>query len=143
MREQRFRTFEEFWRHFVRAHEDKATRMLHFAGTTAALACMAGGLLLRRPLLFVLAPAAAWGPAWIEHVFIDKSHAAPPRYPLWLLRAELLMWSMTLAGTMDAEVERIVSSNGYHHGAPADMHDLMRHAMAEEARTRRARERMN
>jgi hypothetical protein len=142
MKEQRFRTFDEFWPHFVRAHEKKATRALHFAGTTAAMACMAGGLLLRRPALLALAPAVGYGPAWLGHFFIEKNRPTTFDYPLWSLQADVLMWSMMLAGTMDAEVERVMSSNGYHQ-EPAGSEEALQRAIAEEQKARRARQSLN
>ena len=45
---QEFRTFEEFWPFYVKEHQKKATRILHFIGTTGAMACVAGGLLTKR-----------------------------------------------------------------------------------------------
>jgi hypothetical protein len=142
MKEQHFRTFDEFWLHYVRAHEKRATRNLHFVRTSAAMACLAGGLLLRKPLLLALAPLAGYGPAWLGHFFIEKNRPATLAHPLWSLQADLLMWSMTLAGTMDAEVERVTSSNGYHH-EPAGADEAVQSALAAEQRARRARETMN
>lgn len=146
MTEQRFQTFDEFWPYFVRAHEKRATRTLHFAGTSVAMACVAGGLLLRKPLLLVLAPVANYGPAWVGHFFIEKNRPAAFDHPLWSLQAGILMWSMMLAGTMDAEVERVMSSNGYnngHHEEPGVPDEILQSALAAEQKARRARETMN
>ena len=142
MTEQRFQTFDEFWPSFVRAHEKRATRTLHFAGTSIAMACVAGGLLLRKPLLLALAPVAGYGPAWVGHFFIEKNRPAAFDYPLWSLQAGILMWSMMLAGTMDAEVERVMSSNGYHE-EPAETDEIVQSALEAEQKARRARETMN
>jgi hypothetical protein len=142
MKEQRFRTFDEFWPHFVRIHAKKATRLVHFAGTTAAVVCITGGVVLRKPLLFAIAAAAGYGPAWAAHSFIEKNRPASFDYPLWSLQAGLLMWTMILTGTMDAEVERVMSSNGYHH-EPAGSDEAVRITIAEEQRARRTRESMN
>jgi len=117
MNEQRFQTFDEFWPFYVREHSKRATRVLHFAGTTSAVACLAGGLLLRRGSLLALAPVAGYGAAWIAHFFIEKNRPATFTYPLWSLQADFVMWSKMIAGTMNAEMERVTSSNGYHHGA--------------------------
>jgi hypothetical protein len=117
MTEQRFQSFDEFWPFYVREHSKKTTRLLHFAGTTAAMACLAGGLLLRRRALLALAPVAGYGAAWIGHFVFEKNRPATFGNPLWSLQADLLMWSKTIAGTMDAEVERVMSSNGYHQPA--------------------------
>lgn len=109
---QPIRTFEEFWPFYVREHSRKLTRELHFVGTSLALACVAGGLLTRRRWLLLLAPAAGYGPAWVSHFFIEKNTPATFRHPLWSLRADLVMWTKMIEGTMDAEVERVLSGQG-------------------------------
>lgn len=106
------RTFEEFWPLYVRAHSKKLTRKLHFIGTTLALACVAGGFLTKRRWLILFAPAAGYGPAWLSHFLVEKNLPATFRHPLWSLRADLVMWTKTIDGTMDAEVERMLTADG-------------------------------
>jgi hypothetical protein len=107
MSEQRFQSFEEFWPFYVREHSTKATRRLHFVGTTAAMACVGAGLLTRKRWLLAVAPVVGYGPAWIGHFFIQKNRPATFEYPTWSLLADLKMWSMIVRGVMDAEVERV------------------------------------
>lgn len=104
----RFQTFEEFWPHYVREHANKLTRQLHVAGTTVALGCLAAGLLTRHRWLLLAAPVAGYVPAWLAHLAVEKNTPLTFQYPLWSLRADLLMWAKTLDGTMDAEVERVL-----------------------------------
>ena len=100
-------TFEEFWDFYVGEHKEKATRVLHFIGTTAAMGCLAGGLLTKRRWLLLLAPVCGYTPAWISHFFIEKNKPASFKYPLWSLQADFVMWWKTVKGEMDAEVERV------------------------------------
>lgn len=100
-------TFEQFWDYYVGEHKKKATRVLHFIGTTAAVGCLAGGLLTRRRWLLLVAPIAGYGPAWISHFFIEKNRPATFTYPLWSLQADFVMWWKTATGTMQAEVDRV------------------------------------
>ena len=111
MSQERIRSFEEFWPFYVREHSKRGTRALHFIGTTAAMACVASGIVLRKRWLFALAPVVGYGPSWIGHFFVEKNRPATFTYPLWSLQADLLMWSMTLRGTMDAEVERVLAAD--------------------------------
>ena len=102
------KTFEEFWPYYVRAHSEKGNRRLHFVGTSAALALAAGGVLLRRPSMLLLAPVVGYGCAWIGHFFIEGNVPATFGHPLWSLKADFVMWSKMLDGSMDAEVERVM-----------------------------------
>lgn len=106
-----FKSFEEFWPYYVREHSNKLTRRIHVAGTTVALACVAGGLLTRHRWLLLVAPIAGYGPAWAAHLLVEKNLPATFTHPLWSLKADLLMWAKTLDGTMDAEVEKILGQS--------------------------------
>ena len=108
MADQEFRTFEEFWPFYVKEHQKKATRILHFIGTTAAMGCVAGGLLTKRRWLLAVAPVAGYGPAWISHFFIEGNKPASFMHPLWSFRADLVMWSKMVRFKMNAEVERVL-----------------------------------
>lgn len=114
-----FNSFEEFWPFYVREHSNKTNRTLHFVGTTSALALAAAALLTKRPLLLLAGPVVGYGFAWFGHFFVEGNRPASFGHPLWSFRGDFKMWSMIAAGTMDAEVERVQSSNGIHHG-PVD-----------------------
>jgi hypothetical protein len=101
-------TFERFWDYYVAQHKEKGTRILHFLGTTGAALCLAGGLLTRRRWLLLVAPVVGYGPAWIGHFFVENNRPATFDHPLWSLRADLRMWWLTLSGSMQAEVDRVV-----------------------------------
>lgn len=109
MADREFASFEEFWPFYVGEHKKKATRLLHFAGTTAALGCVAGGIVFKKRWLFALAPVAGYGPAWVSHFFIEKNRPATFKYPLWSLQADFVMWWKTVKGEMQAEVDRVVA----------------------------------
>lgn len=104
----KFQSFEEFWPFYVREHSKKSTRVLHFIGTTAAMGCVAGAVLTKRWWLLAAAPVAGYGPAWIAHFFVEGNKPASFKYPLYSLRADLVMWSKMVRFKMDAEVERVM-----------------------------------
>jgi hypothetical protein len=114
----RIESFDEFWPFYVREHQKKLTRQLHFVGTSLAMSCVLGATLGKRRWMWLLAPVVGYGPAWIAHFFIEKNRPASFSYPFWSLQADLVMWGKMLAGTMDAEVERIVGGNGASRRAP-------------------------
>ena len=122
----RIASFEEFWPFYVREHSKKATRILHFIGTTLAVTVAGTALVSRRPGLIPVALVAGYGPAWVSHFFIEGNRPATFKYPLWSLLADFRMWGKIASGTMDAEVERVVgekratetaSANGVGHEA--------------------------
>jgi hypothetical protein len=109
MTDKNFATFEEFWPFYVSEHAKKSTRKLHFVGSTGALVCIAAAI-LGRPKWLLVAPLIGYGPAWCSHFFIEKNRPATFKYPLWSLRADAIMWGKTIAGTMDAEVDRVMAA---------------------------------
>lgn len=117
-----FSSFEEFWPYYVREHRKKSTRVLHFVGTTAALACVAGGVLTRRKWLLAVAPVVGYGPAWASHFFLEKNKPATFTHPLWSLRGDLKMWWMMVRREMDAEVERVLAETDAHAAGDAPGH---------------------
>jgi hypothetical protein len=102
-------TFEEYWVHFVRAHVRRATRRVQFAATSLGLASAFTGLVWKRGVLVVLAPAVAWLPTWLAQRAFEDGSPRPPLHAAFEAAANLKMWRMTLAGTMDAEVERLAA----------------------------------
>lgn len=100
-------SFEEFWPFYVTEHSKPATRVLHFAGTASALACLALLMANQKWKWLPLALAPGYAAAWVGHLFVEKNRPATFKYPLWSLIADQKMFGLILAGKMDAEVERI------------------------------------
>jgi len=66
-------------------------------------------LVWRRGLLVVLAPAVVWIPTWIARRAFEDDASRRPFHTVFEVAANLRMWRMTLAGAMDAEVERLAA----------------------------------
>ena len=118
---QRFETFEDFWPFYVRAHSKKTTRMLHFLGTSAGVTSAIAGALTGKLGWVLAAPVLGYGPAWIGHFVFEGNVPATFGHPLWSLRADFVMLSKMLRGTMDAEVERVMQREREHHETSDDM----------------------
>lgn len=101
-----FETFSDFWPHYVRAHSKRLNRQLHFAGSTLALACVAGAVFTKRKWLLAAAPVVGYGFAWFGHFVVEGNKPATFGHPVWSFAGDWIMWAKTIAGTMDAEVER-------------------------------------
>jgi hypothetical protein len=106
MADEQINSFEEFWPHYVRAHQSRGSRRLHFVGTSAAMVLVAGGVVTRRLWPILLAPVVGYGCAWVGHFFLEGNVPATFGHPLYSLKADLVMWKKMLDGTMDAEVEK-------------------------------------
>lgn len=107
----RFESYEEFWPFYVREHSNKLNRTLHVIGTSAALGLVAGAIIGKKPLLLLAAPIVGYGFAWAGHFLVQKNRPATFKYPAWSLRGDFDMLIKTYAGTMDAEVERVMASD--------------------------------
>jgi hypothetical protein len=101
-------SFDEYWALFVRAHASPFVRRVHFFSVTAALGCAVLGVLTRRRGLVLAASAVAVVPPWAARKLDKGETLPPPLHPLLTLLATTKMWQMTLAGTMDAEVARLM-----------------------------------
>lgn len=101
------KSFEEFWPYYVTQHRNSTSRMLHFVGTSAAMACLIVSPIY--PMAALAAPFAGYGMAWIGHLVFEKNKPATwggAQAVLWSLRGDLRMWRHIVAGTMEAELER-------------------------------------
>jgi hypothetical protein len=107
MTQKQFKSFEEFWPHYVAEHSKPATRALHAAGTTVAVTCALALIAERKWRLLPLALIPGYGAAWFAHFFIEKNRPATFDYPLWSFIADYKMVGMMIAGKMDEEVERV------------------------------------
>lgn len=103
-----FRTFQEFWPYYVKAHSLPATRAFHLAGTLLGWSMLIGGLALRNWWVVVLAPIAPYPIVWFSHFFIEHNKPATFGHPGWSWRADQKMVWMMLTGRMTAEVQRVM-----------------------------------
>jgi hypothetical protein len=130
MAQPEYQSFEEFWPFYVREHSNATNRKLHFVGSSLALGSVAAAVLTGRKSLLLLAPLMGYGFAWVGHFVVEKNRPATFTYPAWSLRGDMVMWWKTVTGTMDAEVERVTTSNGVHHDEPAAVAAEVGHSAA-------------
>lgn len=102
-----FQSFDEFWPFYLSEHSSRRSRLLHIAGTTAALA-MAGAAVARRsPKMLALAPLLGYGPAWVGHYIIEGNRPATFKHPLWSLQGDLKMAGLAYTGQLREELDRL------------------------------------
>lgn len=102
----RIQSFAEFWPFYLSEHRLPACRLLHFVGSTAALAVLAAAIYFRNPWLLLLALLVGYGFAWVGHFGIEKNRPASFKYPLWSFAADWKMWFLMLTGRLGAELSR-------------------------------------
>jgi hypothetical protein len=84
-------SFDEFWPHYLAAHQNPLNRALHYAGTLSAVGAVAAGLITLNPLLVLAAIPIGYGPAWVGHFVFEKNRPATFVHPLWSLRGDFRM----------------------------------------------------
>ncbi|MGN6263454.1 MAG: Mpo1-like protein [Ralstonia sp.] len=87
-----FGSFAEFYPYYLREHQDRTCRRLHFAGSTVALVCLI--LLVFTGNLWWLLGAAVSGYAfaWVGHFGFEKNRPATFRHPFYSLMGDWVMY---------------------------------------------------
>ena len=100
-----YRTFADFWPHYLDAHRGRLNRALHAVGTCTFLVLMCYAICSGPWWLLALAPVGGYGLAWLGHL-VARTHPASFHHPLWSLRADFKMCALMLCGRLAREVAR-------------------------------------
>ncbi|MEZ5564539.1 MAG: DUF962 domain-containing protein [Gammaproteobacteria bacterium] len=93
-----YSSFADFYPDYLRAHQNRSCRRLHFLGTTLVLLIVIGSVLSAEwRWLFVL-PIAGYGPAWIGHFYFERNRPATFSHPLYSLIGDFRMYVDMLSG---------------------------------------------
>lgn len=102
----RYRTFEEFWPHYLSEHASPLSRLLHVSGTAMALAFLVL-LTVSGNLWFLLAAVVVgYGFAWVGHVTIERNRPTTFRHPVWSLLGDFRLFSLACTGQLGRELRR-------------------------------------
>lgn len=97
-KEERIKSFKEFYPYYLSEHMDPSCRKLHFIGTGGVIAVFVYALATQNwPLMWVV-PLCGYGFAWVGHFFFEKNKPATFRYPLWSLGSDFVMFAHLLTG---------------------------------------------
>ena len=99
-------TYAEFWPVYLRAHRRPATRLLHYLGTSAALALLLAALLAGPWWLLLLAVVVGYGFAWAGHFAVEGNRPATFGHPLWSLASDLRMLALWASGRLAPHLAR-------------------------------------
>ena len=100
MAERQFKSFAEFWPYYLGEHSKSATRLLHYVGTTCAIALVIAFVAIGKWWLFPLAFVPGYAFAWIGHFFIEKNRPATFTYPVWSFMGDWKMLGLMLMGRL-------------------------------------------
>ena len=101
-----FRSFEDFWPHYLREHAKPGTRAVHLLGTGVGLAGVGSGVAFLSKELVLAGLVGAYGLAWTSHALVEKNRPATFTNPLWSLRADFRMFSLWATGGLNAELAK-------------------------------------
>jgi hypothetical protein len=102
----RYKSFSEFWPHYLREHSRPATRRIHYAGTALVLAFAVAALALGDWRLLAAVPLAGYGFAWFGHAAVERNRPATFTYPLWSLAADFRMAWLWATRRLDPELAK-------------------------------------
>jgi hypothetical protein len=93
-----YRSFADFYPHYLAEHSKRTTRRLHFAGTLLVILTLLYALATQRWLLLALMPVFGYGFAWVGHFAFEKNRPATFKHPLYSLAGDFLMFKDMLTG---------------------------------------------
>lgn len=99
-------TYAAFWLHYLRAHDRPGTRLLHYAGSIAALLLVAAAIGSARWWLLPLAVVVGYGLAWTGHVAVEHNRPATFGHPLWSLASDIRMLALWASGRLAPHLAR-------------------------------------
>ena len=100
MNPRQFKSFDDFWPHYLSEHSKPATRTMHGIGTLAAVFFLILVIATGRWWLFPLALVPGYAFAWGAHFFIEKNRPATFTHPLWSFMGDWKMLALMLAGRL-------------------------------------------
>ena len=94
----KYASFAEFYPFYLSEHSNRATRRLHFLGSSLALLCVAALLFTGDPWWFAAGLVAGYGFAWFSHLAVEKNRPATFRHPLYSFMGDWVMFWQILTG---------------------------------------------
>lgn len=87
-----YHTFQEFYPFYLSEHSNRSCRLLHFIGTTIAIALLLAAAITQTWWLVLVAFVQAYTFAWIGHFFFEHNKPATFTYPWLSFLGDWRMW---------------------------------------------------
>ncbi|HEX3349046.1 MAG TPA: DUF962 domain-containing protein [Acetobacteraceae bacterium] len=92
--------YRTFWHQYLRAHARPATRLVHYAGSLAALACLIAAAATLDWRWLIAAPLVGYACAWAAHAGLEGNTPQTFGHPIWSLFSDYRMLGLWLAGRL-------------------------------------------
>jgi hypothetical protein len=87
-----FHSFDEFYPYYLSEHSNRACRVMHFIGSTLALACFGLALIYGRPMYLLIGLLVGYGFAWIGHFVFERNKPASFKRPVYSFLGDWVMY---------------------------------------------------
>jgi hypothetical protein len=94
----KYASFAEFYTFYLSEHANRATRRLHFVGSSLALFCLLELLFTGDLWWLVVGLVAGYGFAWFSHLVFEKNRPATFQQPLYSFMGDWKMFWQILTG---------------------------------------------
>jgi hypothetical protein len=95
-----FKSFEEFYPHYLDEHQTIMCRRLHFIGTFLACLSFLFFLFTWHWFWIMTMLLAGYGFAWLGHSIYEKNSPATFHYPLYSFMGDFVMFWQILSGKL-------------------------------------------
>lgn len=106
--QERIQNFSDFYLYYLREHDNRVCRILHYIGTAGVIAELFILPYLGEWRLMWLIPLTGYGFAWVGHAFFERNKPATFRYPLWSLGSDFVMFWHLITGQIDRKRKQAV-----------------------------------
>jgi hypothetical protein len=104
-------TFSEFWPHYLRAHQNPTSRLLHYLGTFGTVLCWVMFALTLQWTWILAALFVPYSFAWAGHFFVENNTPLAFSKPLWSLLADFRMCGLALTGRLMPHMNAAVAGS--------------------------------
>ncbi len=103
---QRYRSFQEFWPVYLRAHSKPGTRGCHYFATIIGVGCALAALATQIWWLILVGIVGGYGVAIASHPLIEGNSPLVRPHTVWAACSDMRMFALAVTGRLKAELEK-------------------------------------